>query len=1080
MNEFQQENRMAQTGKESRADLYRLQTQRNDLKQHADKIIQGIKKIGPNHAKRAIWELFQNAVDLSLYCEIAIRISENELIFSHNGVPFTMHTLDCLFTQVSSKTLTEQKIEREEADPIGQYGTGFMTSHSFGDVVKVSGAIKDNFTQGESEVAEADGHINFEDLIIDRSTQDWEKLCDEIRKLRSKVTELLNEPLTRKQLPATVFKFGFNTDLNRKRALEALDSLKTILPYVMIFNDRLKKVEVTDLNGNITVYQKDENEQRTAGYFSRVIHINGEVNQINYLKTERLIITLPFRALTGEGNFIGSAYTLPVNLPRLFLFYPLIGTESFGLNFVIHSKNFQPTEPRDGLHLCSENEKNKVEEESNRKLIEDASNLIFTFLETNLSRIQNPHLLAEVCFALHSDDVELNRYFLGLNEKWTTEFMSLPFVETLMGRIPAREAVFLDSSVIEDTEPETLQAIYNIAGKFYSNLPKPDLILIWTKLTSDWNIGNVAKISFSEIAEEIQKSGAIGFFDKAELILLYKEMIRKRQGELFANKALLPNIKGQFKKQGELSRAINLPEELIPIGDVINSKISNRQIDPQFLLEGLEFELFGRKSYMELINASLDSYIKDNTRSNSLPPDYLISLMQYASIISKEGSVSGPVKVIKLIAEFYNLPFKQIVLPTTQGEDNIDVRKAQFDFFKVYLNDISDHDKEWVGNNISSLSKVLKEAFTYADVKKMFLRYDVYPNQLLALKSINALYKDIKIPDFVKNLYDQVVKPSEPVRSKLVHPSIENIYDEMKFTNARDLTAQIEQRFFGESGNEIHMENHPFRTEIIDIIKKFKQEGPEHQVYEKLFPATHRNKSAILVQLADGEASFIILSQNESVIQQLAAIANHPNLGEILELGQDSLRKKQEGEAVMQFKKQIGNHLEDVLRMHFSQKITATVASEQDGQDLVIYIAECPVYYIEVKSKWLESTPIRISRNQTLRAHRNPGCFALCSIDMTTYNGADKYEVASIQSIVGNMKFNIDVHEKVGHLVDIYANAHQADKFSLDGDFRTLIPLGYVNEGLGLKDFESRLIEYLNSKCVEQAIDKSSNYNIRS
>ena len=51
----------------SRADLYKCKTQRNDLKQHADKIIQGIKKIGPNHAKRAIWELFQNAVDLSVY-----------------------------------------------------------------------------------------------------------------------------------------------------------------------------------------------------------------------------------------------------------------------------------------------------------------------------------------------------------------------------------------------------------------------------------------------------------------------------------------------------------------------------------------------------------------------------------------------------------------------------------------------------------------------------------------------------------------------------------------------------------------------------------------------------------------------------------------------------------------------------------------------------------------------------------------------------------------------------------------------------------------------------------------------------
>ncbi|MBW7942997.1 MAG: hypothetical protein H3C64_11560, partial [Candidatus Kuenenia stuttgartiensis] len=214
---------------------------RNDLKGHADRIIQGIKKIGPSHAKRAIWELFQNAVDLSEHCEISVRVKNDELIFTHNGVPFTMHTLDCLFTQVSSKTLTEKKLERENADPVGQYGTGFMTSHSFGDVVKVSGAIQDEF-EGEQTDSSAKGYIKFTDLKIDRSTQDWEKLCDEISNLRKHVKGLLNQSLTYGELPETQFRFGFNLEINRQRAFDAIESLKIILPYVMIFNDRLKKV----------------------------------------------------------------------------------------------------------------------------------------------------------------------------------------------------------------------------------------------------------------------------------------------------------------------------------------------------------------------------------------------------------------------------------------------------------------------------------------------------------------------------------------------------------------------------------------------------------------------------------------------------------------------------------------------------------------------------------------------------------------------------------------------------------------------------------------------------------------------
>lgn len=1052
---------------ETRADLYRFQTQRNDLKQHADKIIQGIKKIGPNHARRAIWELFQNAVDLSPSCEISISITENELIFSHNGVPFTMHTLDCLFTQVSSKTLTEKKLDREDADPIGQYGTGFMTSHSFGDVVKVSGAIKDDFEEEDSQ-EESEGYIKFENLVIDRSTQDWEKLCDEISNLREKVTELLSQPLTYEELPATIFKFGFNNELNRRRAFDAIESLKTILPYVMIFNDKLKKVIVTDINGNTTNYLKDDNEESAEHYFVRAILINDEVKKINYLKSDRLIIVLPFQNISTEDGYFGTAESLPESLPRLFLFYPLIGTENFGFNFVIHSKNFQPTEQRDGLHLNSENEKNKIEEVANQKLMEEASNLIFGFLENNLSRIQSPHLLAEINFAVSSDDTELNKYFVGLKDNWTTKFKSLPFVETQTSRISVQEAVFLDSLVIDGAEPPTLQAIYNIVGKFYPNIPKSDLIPNWTKLTDDWNVTDTVRIGFSGIAEKIQVQGTIESFDKAELILLYKELIRKGEGELFANKALLPNIKGQFRKQVELSKSVDLTEELIPLADVINPKISNRQIDGEFLLEGLEFEPFGRRNYMELINASLDEHVKDGTRSQNLPANYLSSLIQYASIVPKEDSASGPLRVIKLIEAHYNLQLSQIVLPSVPGEDNIDVRKGQNDLFKVFLNDISDKDETWVNENIDDLAKVLIEAFNYADVKKIFLRYDVYPNELFKLKPIGSLHKANNIPPFVKDLYDKVVAPNEPVRAKLAHAVIENIYEEMKSKRSLDLTSQIEQRFFGDSGSEIHMENHPYRSDIIDIIRNFKPDQPQCETYEKLFPATSRNKSAILVQLADGEASFTILSQDEAIIKKLAGIADHPNLYELIKLGEDALLKKQQEEAEMRYKKKIGNHLEDVLRERLSQNINAKVLSEQDGQDLVIYIEDKPVYYIEVKSKWLETTPIRISRNQTLRAHENPNCFALCSIDMTKYTGTDKYEVESIVSVIEFMKFNIDVGSKVGHLVDIYVNAHQEDKFSLDGDYRTLIPSKYIKEGLDLSGFEMELLNYINSNYGKQ------------
>jgi len=676
--------------------------------------------------------------------------------------------------------------------------------------------------------------------------------------------------------------------------------------------------------------------------------------------------------------------------------------------------------------------------------------------------------LAEINFVVSSDNTELNTYFVQLKEKWTTKFKSFPFVETQTKRISAQEAVFLQRLVIYETDTPTLDAIYNIVGGFYSNVPKSELIPIWTKLIDDWNILDVQRIDFSNIADKIQEQSNVESFNKTELILLYKEMICKSDGELFANRSLLPNIKGHFRKQVELSKSVDLTDALIPLADIINPKITNRQIDTDFLLEGLEFEPFGRRNYMELINASLDEHIKDGTRSHNLPENYLACLIQYTSIIPKDDSISGPVKVIKLIEDHYVLKQNPIILPSIPGEDNIDTRKGQNDLFKVFLNDISDKDAEWTKENLDALAKVLSEAFNYADVKKIFLRYDVYPNQLYVLKGITSLYKDNKIPEFIKNLYDNIVESNNPIRAKLAHAFIENIHDEMRSIKGLDLTSEIEERFFGESGNDIHMENHPYRSDIIGIIRNFKPEHDRSELYERLFPATARNKSAILVQLADGEASFAILSQDEAVIKKLAAIAGHPNLDELIKLGEDALLRKQQEAAEMKYKKKIGNHLEDVLLKRLAQNINAKVISEQDGQDLVVYIDEKPVYYIEVKSKWLETTPIRISRNQTLRAHENPNCFALCSIDMTKYTGTDKYEVENIESVIEFMKFNTDLGSKIGHLVDIYANAHQLDKFSLDGDYRTLIPAGYIKEGMELGRFESELLKYIESNYGKQ------------
>jgi len=59
----------------------RKEDERSDLKQHADKMLRDFEKFNDYSSNRAIWELVQNACDLTIDCEIEIDY-RNNLIYS--------------------------------------------------------------------------------------------------------------------------------------------------------------------------------------------------------------------------------------------------------------------------------------------------------------------------------------------------------------------------------------------------------------------------------------------------------------------------------------------------------------------------------------------------------------------------------------------------------------------------------------------------------------------------------------------------------------------------------------------------------------------------------------------------------------------------------------------------------------------------------------------------------------------------------------------------------------------------------------------------------------------------------------
>ena len=118
---------------------YREKSRKSDFESFANKIFTGIKELIPEYAeKRAIWELFQNALDVIE--KNGIIIIEKTVIgfkFSHNGKPFNHDNVGALIKQYSSG-----KTYGDNGEEVGQYGTGFISTHVYGKNIKINGNIK--------------------------------------------------------------------------------------------------------------------------------------------------------------------------------------------------------------------------------------------------------------------------------------------------------------------------------------------------------------------------------------------------------------------------------------------------------------------------------------------------------------------------------------------------------------------------------------------------------------------------------------------------------------------------------------------------------------------------------------------------------------------------------------------------------------------------------------------------------------------------------------------------------------------------------------------------------------------------
>lgn len=1046
-----------------------LESELSDLKQHADKMIRGFESFNDFSSNRAIWELVQNACDLSTQCKVTIDYRNEKISFSHNGKPFTTKALISLIKQVSGKYGEEKEIPE-----VGKYGTGFIATHTFGRKIIINSIME-----------AGDSYLEIKDFLIDRSPKDWKELSNEIRVQKERVFDIIREFKTVLQPSEflTTFTYIPETFQEREYIKESIKDLHNYVPFVLTINKRLKEVRIINEHGEIATYTLEnkyiiENNKNINLYKTKILKKDVSIDVFSLLNKENEIeIVLPI-------NKNLEVYKLPERIARLFLYYPLVGSENFGINFIINCNNFLPNEPRNGIHLKSNKDQVQDQEELNRNIIKTASTMIFDFLKSNVLEVQNPMFYADVNFIRNSENTLLNEYLGELQLSWNKELKKLPIVETIDGFEEVNRVLFLDEELFSNKAD--FDNVFNLISIFYKNIPVRQKCEHWTNYVQKWGDDDIHFIGHEDLVKAISNEN-ISRFDRAVLIKYYQNLIDEDRAYFFSDYKLLPNLKGEFCFLNSLSLPSAITQKLIELGDILIPKTLDKLIQADFQFN-FHLDKFTRKDFSVCVKNKLDEInainqvcLQESFDESIYNPfkvedgekisfECFEALVNYCKLSNNIESQSKPSQLLRIVSSYYGLDEKLIHIPNVSNiEENLEVRATRKILVKIFFNLLSKHNEDWVKDNIALLIDV---ANCYEDsLKEVYSDSRIYPNQIHQLKETQELKRDIDVLEEIKDLYNRVNGDIE-VRSRLVHEGFNKFIEEGDFINNKFLTNQIEEIFF--ETDILDINEHRFKDEILSIISKLNKKK-----YKELFPRLDDKKAKLMLDVVTNEKTkddiFSIVTLKESKLKILGQLVQNDNFDNIINRAVNLVEQEKLKRSDFQHKYEIGTNIERLVREKLSSELQDRVTFKNDediaatdiqgGQDIVVFLDKNPIYFIEVKSRWNSESSVSMSKLQLQRAVEESDRYSLCSCDISKYTGNnDRYNL-NIEEIIPLMKFVKNIGKNIEPLIEgnLLAEKNTYESIHLI-DYRGIIPQEIIKNGNDYNDFIDSLLIAINKK----------------
>ena len=335
----------------------------------ATKILQGMDRIRNEfdevQARRWPTELLQNARDLSTSdrpVRVRIELTDDAVRFLHSGRPFSVKDILSIINQVSSKS---------PGEGVGQFGTGFLSTFQLSMQVDVRSWLKED---GEP-------YRPFH-VCLDRSGTTHEAISAAIRQAMEDLKAADRAGQADRLDPEalnTEFCYHLQDQRSRKIARMGVEDLRRTLPCILLFSRMLGEAELVIRTNDCeeTLSFRRGTETELSGGLLRQEILCGSRARVWYtLQRDEIALAA---AWDEERGFL----PLPDSSPRLYIDFPLVGSDGFPFPVVLNSLRLRPNEPRSSVSLVEHEE--SLDARENRALLDRAAALYREFFPALLA-----------------------------------------------------------------------------------------------------------------------------------------------------------------------------------------------------------------------------------------------------------------------------------------------------------------------------------------------------------------------------------------------------------------------------------------------------------------------------------------------------------------------------------------------------------------------------------------------------------------------------------------------------------------------------------------------------------------------